>query len=475
MRKITRFVAFTVLLGSTLAFGLAPPAGTFFVRPFSSNPVFSTSDSPKAQIPSCGRLNDGQVHIPPDWTSFVPPPVGQSYIDPVFGCSVKRLTDSSKEDGDHLAFMNYYSTFSPVNATDTLILIYSNNGVWRVTNMDGKVVVAARKMPNMNNGHPVWDAEKGDVFYYALGSTLEKATINGNSVKSAALHTFKEYKGIVSPDAADLSQDGDHIALVGQNPNSTMDIFVWSLSKQTRTSTYTTTCKTDGFVSETPQPGCLHKLLLTADNRLSIQFANDGSDSEQGDRLWDGKDLVHLQDVTNHYDTGYDLKGEPIFIAVGNSRTLKSMKNPCPSGWGLDVRRLHEVSSAACLLDKQPSWHVSYRGGAAQPWAALSFFDDRKTGPELFSNNKGYRAPSPSDWQLYEDEIVLARVDGSAVYRMAHARSRSAEGYWATPRAAIGRDGNYVVFTSNMAYPNGCPRNAHVPGECTDLYLIKVY
>jgi hypothetical protein len=75
---------------------------------------------------------------------------------------------------------------------------------------------------------------------------------------------------------------------------------------------------------------------------------------------------------------------------------------------------------------------------------------------------------------LYEDEIVLTRVDGTAVYRLAHARSRSSEGYWAEPRAALSRDGKYVIFTSTMAYPNGCPSNMHVPGECLDVYLIKV-
>jgi hypothetical protein len=42
------------------------------------------------------------------------------------------------------------------------------------------------------------------------------------------------------------------------------------------------------------------------------------------------------------------------------------------------------------------------------------------------------------------------------------------------PRAAISRDGKYVVFTSNMANPNGCSRNARVPGECTDVYLITL-
>lgn len=431
-----------------------------------------------APPPACGQLDDRKVHLPPDWTSFVPPAVGKSYVDPAFGCSVKRLTNSSEEEtlenGKHPGLMHFYSTLSPMNASDTLLLITSSNGAWRVKDSNGILVVPASKMPSMNNGVPVWDASDGDSFYYTHGKNLEKGTIKGKSVKSSAVHTYKEYSGIISPAASDLSQDRDHIVLVGQNSNNTMDAFVWSFSKQTKTSVYTTSCKISGTVTETPEPGCLHKILLTPDNLLSIQFAGDGTDAEQGARLWDGKKLSTLQDATNHYDTGYDLAGKPIFVAVGNSRTQAGLKNPCPSGWGLDVRQLNDVSSAVCLLDGQPAWHVSYRGSAAQPWMAISFFDDRNPGPELFGSNKAFQPPTASNWHLYEDEIILARIDGGAIYRLAHARSRSAENYWAQPHAAISRDGKYVIFTSNMAYPNGCPAGMLVSNECMDVYLIQV-
>jgi hypothetical protein len=436
----------------------------------------AVSDS---QALRCGQPNDGKVHVPPDWGSFVPPAKGQSYVDPVFGCQVKRITDGSKDetlsDGKHPSFMHFYSTLSPVNASDNLLLISSNTGAWHIRDSNGNVVVAADKMPAMNNGHPVWDASDGSVFYYALGKALHEGRISGNSIKGKALYSFKEYRGIGSPDAADLSQDGDHIALVGQNANGTVDIFVWSLSKQVKTSAYTTTCKINEWdVTQTTQPACIHKLQLAANNLLLITFAKEGTDSEQGARLWDGSKLVHLQDYTNHVDTGYDLKGNPVFIEVGRTSTLAGLTNPCPSGWGLDVRQLSGISSATCLIDKLPDWHVSYRGGPGQPWAAISFFDKRNPGPELFGNSSGFQAPSHDNWHLFEDEILLAQIDGGAIYRLAHARTRSAENYGAEPHAAISRDGKYVVFSSNMAYPNGCPRSMHAASECTDVYLIKV-
>jgi hypothetical protein len=433
----------------------------------------ATSDKP-----ICGLPDDKKIHLPPDWDTFTAPRLGGSYVDPVFGCSVKRLTDGSHDetgwDGKHLAFMNYYSTLTALNASDSMLFVVSDDGNWRIRNLSGGVVIPFAKMPAFS-GHPVWDAFDGNVFYYASKSTLYKASVSGISVNSTALHIFNEYQGIVSPDAADLSQDGDHVALVGQNANNTLDVFVWSLSHQAKTSLYTTTCTINGDIGgAAAQPGCVHKLQLTADNLLSIQFLGDGSGAEQALRLWNGSALVHLQDKTDHYDTGYDLNGKSVFIASNNSDTLPGLKNPCASGWGMDVRQLVSLQSAVCLLDRQPYWHVSYRGGPSQPWIALSFFDDRKPGPELLANNEKYETLSAGNWKLYEDEIVLAKVDGSSVYRLAHARSRSNENYWGQPHAAISRDGKYVVFTSNMAFHAGCPANMHVPGECSDVYLIKV-
>jgi len=431
-------------------------------------------------LPSCGRPDDGKVHLPPDWTSFRTPQAGGSYVDPVFGCTVVRITSSGSEEtlwnGKHPGFMNYYSTLSAMNATDTMLLISSTDGAWRVKNTKGELVVSTANMPKMNDGHPVWDAADGNVFYFAEGNKLEKATISGEKTKISVLHTFHEYQGVGSPDAADLSQDGDHIALAGQNANRTIDIFAWSLSRNIKTSTYTTQCEVNQWgVAETTQPACLHKLQFTPDAQLLLQFAQDGTEPEQGLRLWHDGQLLHMQDHTNHTDTGYDLEGRPVFIEAGGPGTLEGENNPCPSRWGLDVRQIADLAAASCLLDKQPAFHVSYRGGPLQPWAALSFFDDRVRGPEFLNNGPKFEAASENNWKLYEDEIIVARIDGRGVYRLAQARSRSSEGYWNQPHAAISRDGKYIVFTSDMAHPNGCPADMQVPDECTDVYLIKAF
>lgn len=75
----------------------------------------------------CGQPDDLLVHIPPNWTTFTPPPEGQSYVDPTFGCTVTRVTNGSVDetlwDGTHPSLATYYSTFTAMSATDTMVLV----------------------------------------------------------------------------------------------------------------------------------------------------------------------------------------------------------------------------------------------------------------------------------------------------------------------------------------------------------------
>jgi hypothetical protein len=418
--------------------------------------------------PSCGQRDTERVTIPPNWSSFVPPAKGESYVDPVFGCTVVRLTDSRAAG---VAEHHYYSTLSPMNADDTRILIGDEHGNRRVVDLTGNVIVAAKDMPAANPGTVLWDAKNGDEFYFTRGNSLMRGSIEGHKVKESVVHTFREYRVVVFPDKTDLSIDGDSFAMWAGHTTETgpLDIFTYNMATNVKKAAYTTSCSQ---IVPYVQGACVHGITQTADDNVIIGFANNGSCTECGNRLWNGSKLVAIQDGTNHIDAGYDLSGRSVFIEVGRESTLHGETNPCAGGWGLDVRRLDNLESATCLLDHQPSWHVSYRGDSAQPWVALSFFDDRKNGPEVFDKSAGFEEPSSTNWQLYEDEIVLSRIDGKTTYRLAQARSRSSESYWAQPRAAISRDGRYVIFDSNMAYAkDGCPAGVE---DCADVFLIKV-
>ncbi len=442
--------------------------------------------TPPSGLLACGMSGDSSNHVPTDWTTFLPPGKGQSYVDPTFGCTVTRVTDASQEDWNGTAFLplsHGYATVAPFNANDTFLMLVDGWGRHFVSDLSGNISVSIANMPTANDTWFLWDATNANVFYYTNRNSLMKGTISGSSVTPATVHQFSEYAAINFMDETDVSQDGTHVVIVGGDTSggSPENVFSYNLATNVKGPVYTTMCT--GSVAG-PNNGCLHKLIQTPDNNVIIQFANDGTGLEQGNRVWTGvAPLLPLQDKTNHLDTGYDMNGNPIFVEVGNSSvlsTLVGITNPCPSGWGLDVRMIYNPMSAVCLLDQAPSWHVGYRGNAQQPWVGLSFFDGgRSPSPEWFDNTGNYAAPTTSTWQLYEDEIVVARIDANnnsnSVYRLARAYSRSNEDFYTQPHAAISRTGKYIAFQSNMAYAHtGCPANFQTSTNCTDVYVIKV-
>jgi hypothetical protein len=444
-----------------------------------------TPTAPSQGAPTCGISGDGSIHIPTDWATFVPPAKGLSYVDPTFGCTVTRITDASKDiwtGSFYLSLTHGYSTVSPFNANDTYLLLTDGFGRRYVTDLQGNVLVPISSMPTgYNDGWFLWDATDPSVFYYTTGNSMMKGTINGSSVANATVHQFTEYAAINFMDETDVSQDGTHVVVIGgdNSGSSPENVFVYDFVANTKGPVYTTSCR--GVINNVNN-GCLHKLIQTPDNNVAIDFASDGTGPEQGVRLWDGTTsvLLHLQDFTNHMDTGYDLNGNSVYVASGNSSVLLNTTNPCPSGWGLDVRQINNPLLAVCLLDNQPSWHVGYRGNAQQPWVGVSFDDQQtKPNPEWFDTSSNFTAPTSSNWKLYKDEIIAVRIDANNnsnyVYRLARGYSRTDESFTAQLKAAISRDGKYIAFDSNMAYAHtGCPANFQKSGDCTDVYIIKI-
>ena len=451
--------------------------------------------------PICGKSGDTTNYVPTDWSTFVPPAKGQSYVDPTFGCTVTRITDSSSEDweqycatggGCFLPIGHGYATVSPFNANDTYLMLADGVGEHFVTDLKGNTVVPIASMPNCGNSSSCttangandtwfyWDATNPAVFYYTYSNYMMKGVINGSSATVSVVHQFTEYAGINFMDKTDISQDGAHVIIVGgdNTGSSPENLFDYNFVANTKGPVYTTGCTAP---VNSPNNACVHGVSQTPDNNVMIGFAYDGTGSEQGGRLWTGSyPMAHIQDGTNHLDAGYDMNGSSVIVEMGNPGTLSTDVNPCPSGWGLDVRQIYDMGSAVCLLDGQPSWHVGYRGNPNQPWAGISFFDTRTGSPEWFDSSSNYSVPSSANWQLYEDEIMVVRIDANNnpkyAYRLARAYSRSDEDFYATPRAAISRDGRYIAFGSNMAYAHtGCPANYQSQTGCTDVYVIKIH
>jgi hypothetical protein len=432
-------------------------------------------DQVSTSSPICGVNNDVSPLVPADYTTFVPPPRGGSYVDAFTKCTVVRLTDSAR---DGAAAHHYYSTISPVNASDNYVMIDDEDWNWSVVDASGRTVVSGHSMPQPD-GHIVWDAKDGNVFYYANGASIIKGTIQKNRIVHSTLYKFSEYGDITFMDAWDVSEDGDHLIVVGSNSAKTMDVFTFSISKLSKGGVYTTHCAAANPLGN--QPGCLHKVQFDGANDILITFNDNGLSGETGAVIWNGQTVSRLQNSTTHFGAGLDASGHDVVILDRYS----DGRDACPRGGGADLMRINPISSITCLFDKD--WaapHVSYGGGPQQPWAAISFFDNRTPGPEYFNSSKHFSAPtctqtkdttSGACWYPYESEVVLVRIDAendpSKIYRMAQTRTRACEGYWGQPHASISRDGKVVVFDSNMAFAQkGCGGI----NNCSDVFLVHV-
>jgi len=426
--------------------------------------------------PICGLTNDATNRVPnaTTWTNFTPPAVGGTYTDALYGCPVKRITNSASYGH---AIHHYYATVEPMSAGDTkLIVLDDDSGSWFIIDVNGNVVVSEANMPGNNNGGMIiWDRTNDNVFWLTAGNALQKCTISGNSVNCITNQTFTEYsgKGIVIPNETDMTPNG-WIPLFGQNTTGgTFDIFMWNPGTLTKSPVYTTSCT--GTVQGKGDIGCFHKAITTPNDGIIIQFSSAGTGRDQGNIIWESPwpaTPPHYENITNHEDTGKDLSGNEVAV----SEDYQDSTTLC--GFNPAVIILPNTVST-CPFNKfsptNPGWHVSYRDWPAGGWIVYSAQGDNNA--ERFNNDGSYAAPSSGNWNTYDNEILLVRVDSNndptKLYRLALAHSRNVGGgFWADPRAAISFDGKYVIFDSNAAWgATGCGSLTN----CTDIYLIKIH
>jgi hypothetical protein len=198
----------------------------------------------------CGTADDGLVHVPPNYSCssppcttnpFPPPAKGASYVDPQYGCSVQRLTDAV---GDHLTASAHhqYSTITPINSNDTYVMILLNDGNLEIVDTSGGVIVPAGTL-QANTADLPWDISVPTRFYYANGTAIIQGDIQGLPT-CAATHnctvqstTIKDFSGTYSsiqiPDQEDISDDGDHLWLVGDT-STTHKAFLFTISTNSR-------------------------------------------------------------------------------------------------------------------------------------------------------------------------------------------------------------------------------------------------
>ncbi len=411
----------------------------------------------------CGQKDDGLIHIPPGYNSFIPPPTGHSYVDPQYSCGITRLTTFGEFQANQSSHHNY-STITPFNADSSRVMLSLTNGSVVIVDLQGNVVVPLAKMPAMNSPDAPWDPSNPAAFYFTQGNQLFEGTISGSTVQKTLLHTFSGYTSVLAPDQEDLSDDGCKYWLVGTPSTGGSPLgILYNLC-------------TDTIISQSLVVGVKdsatgwHKIQIFPSGKMLMTWNRNGTTNGTGGEIYntDGTLYWHLYNQTGHDDVGTDLAGREVVIGTANGELSI---NACGDAWkSLTVVDINAKAPVNCLINNIPAWHVSYRD-SPKGWALLSTFDQGNCpGYSCFDTTSPSHLASDwqSIWPLYGEELLLVKIDGTAVYRLAHHRSRSAEYYWAQARAAISRDGKYVLWDSNFDI------SATGDANYGDVYLIKV-
>jgi hypothetical protein len=475
-----------------------------------------------------------------NWATFAAPTIlGGHYTDALGGCEVTKVTQLGSSSVG-IVYDSEVGVFSqddkmlwvqdPEGGAEMIVSTPADGA-----HTPGSAVVTASQMPSKNDNVLLWSYAAANQFYYTNRSDIMLAAIEGLpgciatascSVTSTTVASFAStggstgagYTSIIFPDKYDAFPD--KLAFLGRNADGTMDLDVWDLASSTNVNWYTTTCTTTDPLGT--QPGCIHGILQFPDGTVMIGYG--ASDGDLSGNVWfhgtPGNSTVTkttLSKSSCHNAVGYDLAGTEKWIACREADP--GSVEACPngqfagqtSGGGQDLISLEDpfnsMGSAICSLNinweaQEFSYHGN-TGSKGQPYYLTSFWDaNRVKSAERFATDADYLANmaactqtdttvSGGCWVPYQDELVLVRIDNDfnavctspscfrTVYRMgiARARSLSGDGYYGIPNASLSRDGNYIAFNSNMAYPSGasgpCSASNAAVSACSETYVLS--
>jgi hypothetical protein len=385
-------------------------------------------------------LTDNTIYLPPNYYTFVPPIAGLSYLDPVFGTTITRISDAANtiradsDSGQHLLWVEAeYSTKSPFNADNSklLLLEFSYFALYDGVTRQRIKPFCCQGIIVQASSEPLWSRTDPNVFYFHPSDSNQLRMYNVVTDVTTVLHTFNEYSYISAQGESEISYDGDHIVLAGDGH----EIFVYTISSNIKGPVFDTSGKNaNGWDA----------VYISPDNNVLIAWAMNGSSRYQGEELYD-KNMNFLRQIANnngHKHMTRDVDGSEVLIQF-NAADPTPMPN-CPNGL---VKINLANTQQTCLL--QLDWSL----------AAHVTAPDQNGWVFAETYNSTPLSPPNAPWHTYTNELLQVRLDGTEVHRLAHHRSNT-QFYDGQPHISVSRDGSRYAFNSNMM------------SYTTDVYMV---
>lgn len=386
-------------------------------------------------------ITDNGNHPPPTtgpygYGSFIPgspgfPAMAGTYVDPVFGETVRRITDigakQNNEDiyGHHWANANGSYLFSRT-VNDTRILNPTTGAVVRTG------VPCGSPCFEMN-----WHPTNPDRYYYLNGSALVEYSVSAGT--STTIHTFAGTLQSMGGSLNWIDGTGDlFVVMIGGRAN------LW---KRSINLIYTNTVA--------PLGGGGGWVSISPDGNYLITAAGPKSEPH----------IEHYSYAINHSTHTVNPTPVNFWGLCGDHGAISSASNgktyfityDCNySGniWradvSIDTSNMTAAQQQAANLQlvpigftNGPDGHMS--GGVIGAMKDWVFIDHEKI-PDSFGN-------SVTGWLPYRSEIIAVNILTGEVRRLAHHRSRvpgsSGAQYYDQPRISCSWDGSLIIWTSN--------------------------
>jgi hypothetical protein len=402
-----------------------------------------------------GFLADTDSHPPPSSGTYIYSPpgafcpnvspfsaVGKTYVDPVFGETVKRITDvygSSWRAADYSAHLN-------INANNTMCFIEGSGGGWYIHSLaNGSLLKSSGfQSPYVNNFQ--WHPTDSDKLLTMTSSALYEYSYSANS--STLIATFGS--GLNNGGTADFT-------------NATGRYYVGNVGGTLRFYDRTTST----FYGNQPSVGSLDYIAMAPDGSgVIVAGGTDGVTwwtVNHATRSWNSG-YGRICNGSPHGDIMMDTDGVVWFIADGHitTRIGSSSVSSKPGTYMIPVK-----NAAGYKYSSYGTWTNAkhYSGnilGANSDWFLVNQY--LAPGGENINDSAPWNS-----WYAYRQEIGLVNVKTLDVRRLVHHRSRQSQNgdpfYYSTPRGSLSADGSLVIFNSNMG-------RASVSTIYADVYTV---
>src|SRR5580704_11997126 len=384
------------------------------------------------------QLTTTGVETPTNYNTFVPPAAGASYVDPVFGSTIKRVTNAvattnADQGGDLQWIENEYSTMAAFNSDNSKFILVQQS-YYGLYDGDGTFLYTL-PLEISSSSEPRWSRSNNGVLYYHSGNQLKTYTVATGALET--IHTFTEYTSISGTGESDISADGDHFVFVGNGSQ----IFIYQVS--TGKKFQVLNVGSNGFDSA----------YITPSNQVIVSWLTSGTTRYTGQELFDinMNFLRQLSHADGHKHLTTDTNGDEVLIWT-NSDDPAPIAN-CQNG--IVKIRLADATQT-CLL--QLSWTLAVHITAPDGNGTAFVDTEAPANPQ----------PGTSAWVPYTNELIQVKLDGSGTTRWAHHRSFPVNSYNWQPKLTISRDGTHMLYASDfdLSQIDGNPT------EYGDTYMI---